>query len=315
MLRKAILVLALSFILVGAPGGAAQAGKQDNSIVYATELVPESIDPYFTSVWIGIILSHHVWDTLIYRDPATGEYKGQLATSWTWTDDRTLELTLRENVRFHDGSKFTADDVVFTLNFASDPANHTLMQQYSNWIEKVEKIDELKVRIIAKRPTPAAIEYLAGPLVMLPHKYYQEVGTKGMNAKPVDTGPFKVIKHDPGRIIELVRNDDYFEGGQKSRPKVDRVDPFLEGSLTGATGFVVIGRGVDLEHPAGAPDRYILFAAHRIDQLALPARLQIFRRMASCNIFLSRLRSATTLRSLAFSSSSRFNRGISVGSS
>jgi hypothetical protein len=39
----------------------------------------------------------------------------------------------------------------------------------------------------------------------------------------------------------------------------------------------VIGRGIDLEHPAGTPDRHVPFAAHRIDKLALSARLQIFR--------------------------------------
>lgn len=222
MLPKKAL-LAASLIVAVAPALPAQAGKQDNSIVYATELVPESIDPYFTSVWIGIILSHHVWDTLIYRDPQTSEYRGQLAESWDWVNDKTLDVTLRKGVKFHNGADFTADDVVYTLNFAADPANNTLMQQFSNWIEKVEKIDDFKVRIISKKPTPAAIEYLSGPLAIYPHKYYQEVGTKGMNDKPIGTGPFKVVNHDPGRVIDLVRNDDYFEGSQKSKPKVEKL--------------------------------------------------------------------------------------------
>lgn len=223
MLPKTLALLTASLVLAGAPIAPAEAGKKDNSIVYATELAPESIDPYFTSVWIGIILSHHVWDTLIYRDPVTSEYKGQLATSWKWIDDKTLDVELRKGVKFHNGADFTADDVVFTLNFAANPDSNTLMQQFSSWMAKVEKIDDFKVRIIAKKPTPAAIEYLSGPLAIYPHKYYQEVGTKGMNANPIGTGPFKVVKHDPGRIIELVRNSDHFDGSNKGKPKVEKV--------------------------------------------------------------------------------------------
>src|SRR5579863_678810 len=91
-------------------------------------------------------------------------------------------------------------------------------------------------------------------------------------------------------------------------------DALFEGRLSGATGSVVIGRGVELEHMAGSTDRYIPIAAHLINQLALADRLQSLRRRASCNISLSRLRSATTFRSLPFSSSSCLSRRISVGS-
>ncbi|MFX5693393.1 ABC transporter substrate-binding protein, partial [Acinetobacter baumannii] len=78
---------------------------------------PENVDPYYNSVRIGVILGQQVWDTLIYRDPKTNEYRGQLATAWRWIDDRTLELDLRQGVKFHNGEEFDADDVVFTLNF------------------------------------------------------------------------------------------------------------------------------------------------------------------------------------------------------
>src|SRR5271166_222073 len=90
-------------------------------------------------------------------------------------------------------------------------------------------------------------------------------------------------------------------------------DPLFEGSLSGATGPVVIGGCVEQEHTTGTPDRYIPVAAHRINELALADRLQSFRRSASCSISLSRLRSATTFRSFEFSSSSCFSRRISLG--
>src|SRR5689334_25365237 len=95
----------------------------------------------------------------------------------------------------------------------------------------------------------------------------------------------------------------------------DVSDPLFEGGLSGATGLVVVGGSVEQEHMTRSPDRYIPVAAHLIDELALPDRLQSFRRSASCSISLSRLRSATTLRNLLFSSSSCFSRRISVGNS
>ncbi len=61
-------------------------------------------------------MSHQVWDTLIYRDPETFQLKPLLATSWKYVDDTTLEFELRPGVTFQDGSPFTADDVVYTVN-------------------------------------------------------------------------------------------------------------------------------------------------------------------------------------------------------
>jgi len=88
-----IATLAAFVVASAAP---ALAGKRDNSVRFAEEQALDNLDPYFNNVRIGVILAHHIWDTLIYRDPKTGEYKGQLATSWKWIDNTTLELELRK---------------------------------------------------------------------------------------------------------------------------------------------------------------------------------------------------------------------------
>src|SRR5215468_11926274 len=95
----------------------------------------------------------------------------------------------------------------------------------------------------------------------------------------------------------------------------DLLDPSFEHGLSGAARLVVVGGRVEQQHPTGPSDRHIPLPTHLVHQLALPHRPQSFRRMTSCSISLSRLRSATTLRSLLFSSSSCFSRRISVGSS
>src|SRR4051794_21490828 len=119
------------FLLGAGVAGAntANAGNSDNSIRFAATEVLENADPYFNNVRLGVIVGQHVWDTLVYRDPRTGEYKGQLATAWKWVDDRTLEFALRRGVKFHNGAAFTADDVVYTLNFVAKPENRVVNQQ------------------------------------------------------------------------------------------------------------------------------------------------------------------------------------------
>jgi peptide/nickel transport system substrate-binding protein len=202
----------------------ATAGKRDNSLRVADEQVLDNVDPYFNSVRIGVILSHQVWDTLIYRDPDSGEYKGQLAASWKWIDDKTLEVDLRRGVKFHNGAELGADDVVYTLNFVSKRENNVSTQSNVDWIERAEKLGPHKVRILTRAPFPAAIEYLAGPIVIHPHAYYEKVGPMGMNEKPIGTGPYRIVEHALGKHLRLARNPDYFKDSPKPQPKIDTIE-------------------------------------------------------------------------------------------
>ncbi|MGY4509513.1 ABC transporter substrate-binding protein [Bradyrhizobium sp. USDA 3650] len=207
-----------------ATAGPALAGKADDTLRVAYDQAPESVDPFFNNVRIGVIIGQHVWDTLVYRDPDTGEYKGQLATAWRQIDDRTLEFDLRQGVKFHNGEEFDADDVVYTLNFISNPENKVVTQQSVSWIERAEKVDKYKVRVITKQVFPAAIEYLAGPVVIHPNEYYAKVGPKGQNQKPVGTGPYMVSSYVPGKSITLARNPEYFKDSPKHQPKISKIE-------------------------------------------------------------------------------------------
>ncbi|RFC62040.1 ABC transporter substrate-binding protein [Fulvimarina endophytica] len=205
-------------------GHPAFADQANNSIRFAYDQAPESIDPYFNNVRIGVIIGQHVWDTLVYRDPSSNEYKGLLAESWERIDDRTLEFKLRQGVTFHNGEAFNADDVVYTLNFVADPENGVTTQQNVAWIDRAEKVDDYTVRVISKEVFPAAIEYLSGPLAIHPNEYYEEVGPEGMDRNPVGTGPFKVVSNEPGKAIVLEKNEAYFEGSPKEQGPIETVD-------------------------------------------------------------------------------------------
>src|SRR3989337_3392960 len=132
----------------------AHAGKKDDTVRFAYDQAPESVDPYFNNVRIGVIIGANVWDTVVYRDPATEEYKGLLAKSWKQIDERTLEFELREGIKFHNGEDFDADSVVYTLNFIANPENKVTTQQNVNWIEKAEKLGTHKLRLTTKKVFP-----------------------------------------------------------------------------------------------------------------------------------------------------------------
>ena len=213
-------LLAAGVLCVSSP---ALADKKSDTLRMAYDQAPESVDPYFNNVRIGVIIAANVWDTLLYRDPLTNEYKGQLAKSWKQIDDKTLEFDLREGVKFHNGEEFDADSVVYTLTFVADPKNKAVTQQNVSWIDKVEKLGKYKVRVISKQPFPGAKEYLSTTVAIHPAKYYKEVGPSGMNAKPVGTGPYKVLEYIPGKSITLEKNTNYFKDSPKAQPVIGKV--------------------------------------------------------------------------------------------
>ncbi|MGE0750090.1 MAG: ABC transporter substrate-binding protein [Variibacter sp.] len=215
-----IALAAFAGSLAAAP---AFASKKNDTLNIAWDQPLDIADAYYNTSREGILAARMIWDQLIERDPDTFEYKPGLATAWRWVDNLTLEFDLRKGVKFHNGQPFDAEDVVYTLNFVSNPANKVLNTTNVGWIKNVEKIDQYKVRIHLKKAFPAALEYVAGPLPIYPHKYYAEVGSQGMARKPVGTGPYKVESLDPGKSITFVKNENYWEGSAKGKPKIGKV--------------------------------------------------------------------------------------------
>jgi peptide/nickel transport system substrate-binding protein len=211
----------LAGIVVATPGLAA---KRDNSLRVASYQVLDILDPYFNTSLTCVILGHQIWDTLIYRDPTTGEYKGQLATAWRYIDDKTIEFDLRKGIKFHNGAAFDADDVVYTVNFLVAPDSKVVRRAETSWIDHAEKIDAYKVRIVTREPFPAAIEFLSFFLFIYPHEYYAKVGPVGMGEKPVGSGPFKVVEHARGKFVRMVRNPDYFADSPRQPAKIDKLE-------------------------------------------------------------------------------------------
>ncbi|WP_228854492.1 ABC transporter substrate-binding protein [Desulfomarina profundi] len=199
------------------------ADKKNDTLNIAFSKELETLDRYFNTAREGIVVARHVFDNLLYRDPVTYEYKGLLAKSFKWNSNTEMEIILREGVRFHNGQEMTADDVVYTLNFAANPDNKVKTQRYSSWIDHVEKTGPYGVKIILKKPFPAAFEFLSGANPIYPKDYYKKVGTKGFGMKPIGTGPYRITDVIPGKKIVMEINKEYFKDSPKGQPSIGKI--------------------------------------------------------------------------------------------
>ena len=216
LIRRTAILAAAS--LAVAPQAFAQKSADTLRIQFA-DAVP-NVDMYFNSQRTGLILAHQAWDMLVHRDPATFEIKPALATAWKFNDDNSLDLTIRQGVKFHDGSTLSADDVVYTINMAANPDSKVATPSNYAWIDKAEKTGDYGVRIKMKRPTPAALEYLAMVTPIHPKAYREKVGPEGFAAKPVGAGPYKIVKNEQGKEVVFERFDDYWAGSPKGKPAI-----------------------------------------------------------------------------------------------
>ena len=210
--------LPLALLLAASP---AFAQKSANTLRIAWRDAVPNVDPYYNQLRTGLVLAHQAWDTLVYRDPDTFQIKPLLATSWKQTDDTTWEFELRPGVTFHDGSPFTADDVVYTINTVLNDKQVAVPSNFT-YLAGAEKIDDMHVRVKLKRVFPAALEYMSMTLPIWPKAYRERVGADAYSKAPVGTGPYKITKVDGVSEIDMERNEKYFDG-PKGHPAIAKL--------------------------------------------------------------------------------------------
>lgn len=233
MIGKTIRHLAVGAAALLAGTGAALAGKANDTFVWATSTEIGPPDLYYGNQREVLIIAYAQCDSLLHRDPVSNDYKPLLAETWTWLDPTTLELTLRKGVKFHDGREFGAQDVADTLNHVARPDSGMQIRVIVDWIKNVEVVAPDKVRIHAKTPTPAALEFLSGTTPIYPRGHYESAPTvpapdgktrRDWGAvKPICTGPYILKDHKPGQSVTLTKNPNYFAGSPKGKPQIGTI--------------------------------------------------------------------------------------------
>ena len=210
MLRRFAPALAGIALVLVTPAAFAQANK-DTVRLAVYQPVP-LIDTIYNPHPETSLIANPVFDSLVHFDAEKREYKPLLAKSWKRLDDRTYEFKLREGVKFHDGSAFSADDVVYSFDVYMDPKyNFRFKDTRFGWIDKVEKIDDMTVRIASKEPFAPFLDRLTTNAPIYPAKIYRALENKGdFGRNPVGTGPYRVVSFDPAKgDVVYVKNDAY----------------------------------------------------------------------------------------------------------
>lgn len=171
---------------------------------------PDSLDPQKSSLAVSSEIYAGIFSRL-FELQTNGKITPSLATSGSWKDSTTYVVDLRDDVKFHDGTSFTADDVVFTFNRALDPKFGSFVSVFFDTIERVRAVGAHQVRFELSRPSPALVSNLAvyGSIVSK-----DAVESKNPARHPVGTGPFVFKSWSPGHSIELERNANYFVDGR-----------------------------------------------------------------------------------------------------
>jgi peptide/nickel transport system substrate-binding protein len=173
-----------------------------------------SMDPHFHNLTPNNNVCQHVFDTLVMKD-AAGRIKPGLAESWRVVDDLTWEFKLRKGVRFHDGSNFTAADVVFSLDrIPLVPNSPSPFTTYSKQVTEKIVVDPWTVRLKSAVPYPQMPNDMS-TIMIVSAKAAANATTDDFNTgkATIGTGPFRFVRWQKGDRIELARNDSYW--GQK----------------------------------------------------------------------------------------------------
>lgn len=191
---------------LGLAAGPAQAAKERLVVDLVNE--PSSLDPQVQWNPDSYYVYRNIFDNLVTRDDK-GEIVPQVATAWKQVSDTEIEFELRGDITFHDGSKLTADDVVYSVKRITDPKFASPQLGQFDKIVNAVALSPTKVKLVTAGPYPALLAQLV-KLSIVPKAVVEAVGKDAFNLKPVGSGPYKFESWQRGVNVQLTRNDAYW---------------------------------------------------------------------------------------------------------
>jgi peptide/nickel transport system substrate-binding protein len=195
-------------------------GASAETATIGTGVTPSSLDPQLGLLGSDIGYYRHIYDPLFHPD-ATLQPQPALATGFEIIDDDTWELKLREGIKFHDGTDFDANDVVFTWErLGTVEGSDGLAAETGSPVKEIEVVDPHTIRMHTDGPTPDLITRLT-LLSIISDAIDPAATTEDFNTgkAAIGTGPFKLVEWKRGNELVLERNEDYW--GEK--PEFDRI--------------------------------------------------------------------------------------------
>lgn len=135
----------------------------------------------------------------------------ELAEDWTASDDLlSWDFTLKQGIRFHHGTEFMADDVVYTFERILDPATASPLRTVMSYLEGIERVDDYTVRFHLSSPNadlPSALTAVQARIVC------RDQSDADLGSDPMGTGPFRLANYVPGDHSLIERNEEYWQDG------------------------------------------------------------------------------------------------------
>ncbi|MFP9130601.1 ABC transporter substrate-binding protein [Niallia sp. BSM11] len=218
-LRKPVLFYIMAVLLVLTACGNANENtsasedtepKEGGELVYGLATAPDSLDPHTSGMAVSTRVNNSIYEKLVYQTE-NNEIKPWLATSWEVSDDqKSFTFKLRDDVTFHDGSKFNAEVVKYNFDRIVNPETkaasaYALIENY----ESSEVIDEYTITIHFSEPAATFLSNLSQPKLAIVSKEAAEKYGLSLATNPVGSGPFKFVNLDENNEIVLERFDDY----------------------------------------------------------------------------------------------------------
>ncbi len=219
--KHALGVAAALAVLSSAPSFAQK--SKDN--LRAVTLEPISmLDDTFTSSPLLRQVNEAVYEQMANFDWQAGKWLPAMAKSWRMVDERTIEYELRDDIVFHNGAKYTADDFVAKFNLLIDPAvKFRFKESRYGFMESVEKVGPYTVRVRAIGPTATLLARTAN-IDQVPGKMFVEQ-KENFGRNPISAGPYRLVSIDSAKGVVLERYDGFkTDGPARAKGKIKRIE-------------------------------------------------------------------------------------------
>ncbi len=207
--------LALALAISPATAIAQGAPKSGGKLVIAQDEGPDRIEPHGTIMsFQHRIIVNGPYEALLGLDKDFNILPW-LATGWKEESPTSYTFTLREGVKFHDGSPMTVDDVLFTFRRILDPNRPSDARTKMRMIQDVTAVDDKSVRITLKSVSAPFLRYMASPEVTgIVSRRFTEAANNDLTKTANGTGPFRITSFTPGVGVSMERFADYWDKGK-----------------------------------------------------------------------------------------------------
>ncbi len=224
--RRVLRHAAIGAAFIGSPtimaSRASAANEKAISIAFPTDLASWDAMNAVTSVTQSLYKC--VFDSLLDITPTAQLQPGLGSFKWLDNNNQVLELTLRDNLLFHNGDPLTSDDVHFSF-YTRLKADDTLAvaANFGKIVEAVETPAPNKVVFKFASKYITAPQRLMAVGYVMPRRYTESVGIDGFMQKPVGAGPYKLVDYQRGSRIVLEAHDKYYRGAPSIKQVVIQI--------------------------------------------------------------------------------------------